>query len=131
MLLWIGLCPHAPHYRFLTLMRECAAVVLRLVSPGTVTIDLYTLATGPVRHDLPIYDGLRTNGRLMFEVEMVEIKQVMVAHRDVRLSIESGVPPAGSGGTTLKMWYTADPLGIRRAVTIPYAAMIPDAPRVR
>jgi hypothetical protein len=37
---------------------------------GVVEVDLYTLATGPIHHELPIVDGPTTRGTLMFDVEM-------------------------------------------------------------
>lgn len=47
---------------------------------GSLTIDLYTIATGPVKHDLPMWKEGRWGGRLHFKVEMVEV----VSHARLR-----------------------------------------------
>jgi len=53
---------------------------------GSVSVDLYTLATGPVDHNLPLTDAQGKNvGRLEFSVEMEHVTNVAVIFREVKL----------------------------------------------
>ncbi len=98
-----------------------------LFASGVATTDLHNIACGPVTQDLPLLDGLQTVGRLSFDVEMVERRNIVITHRDIELVVDgtSGV----IGPITFKMWYRKD--GIRKSVAMPFAARIPDPPRVR
>jgi len=50
---------------------------------GRVTVDLHTLASGPVNHDLQLWMDLRPAGRIKFSVEMEQLADITVFFRDV------------------------------------------------
>lgn len=53
---------------------------------GTVSVDLYTIATGPVEHNLPITDfNGKVVGRLNFFVEMNQVSNIAVIFREIKL----------------------------------------------
>ncbi len=53
---------------------------------GTVSVDLHTIATGPVEHNLPILDiNEKVVGRLNFCVEMEHTTNVAAVFREVKL----------------------------------------------
>lgn len=53
---------------------------------GTCTVDFYTMATGPVDHNLPLFDAEKaTVGRMNFSVEMVQISDVVVTLKEIHV----------------------------------------------
>ena len=62
---------------------------------GTVQVDLYTLATGPSAHVLPLRDGGNTKGELCFSVEMEQEASLEINVKDVELTAPDLNPPEG------------------------------------
>jgi len=63
---------------------------------GRVAVDLWTVATGPKDHNLPITDLQgKTIGRLDFAVDMEEISNVAVLFKEIKLK---NLKPPSSGG---------------------------------
>lgn len=72
-------CPPPPHC--LTRRPTRRYLIIKLVQDnffsdsgfGKLRIDLYTLATGPLRHRLPIRDGGHVRGYIDFCLDMEEV----------------------------------------------------------
>ena len=50
---------------------------------GNVTVDLHTIATGPIRHILPLRDGGAVRGEVCFSIEMQELADLEVHLKNV------------------------------------------------
>jgi len=50
---------------------------------GTCAVDLWTIATGPVNHNLPLEVNGKSVGRIGFSVEMVEYSDIICRFQDV------------------------------------------------
>jgi len=75
---------------------------------GSVAVDLYTIATGVVEHDLPIIDfASKTVGRLNFHVKMNQICNIAVCFKEIQLR---NLKPVGKGECNpyLKYAYSKD-----------------------
>jgi len=52
---------------------------------GQAKIDLYTLATGPIHHELTLKDGSKDAGIIRFDVRMEEYSEVTVSWSSIRI----------------------------------------------
>ncbi len=92
-------------------------------------MDLLTLATGPVAHDLPITDGPLIKGRLVFDVIMEQINFVTVAQRNVDVAMSTATSTASMA---LGFSYQDDPSGSRKSKVMPAGRLsFRDMDRVR
>ena len=70
---------------------------------GHVSVDLHTLATGPVSHELTLRAGGKPMGMLKFDVEMIQLTIAEVALSDVKVT---GLQlPKGGRCNPRLMWY--------------------------
>jgi hypothetical protein len=74
---------------------------------GSIVVDLFTLATGPINHDILITKGNDAVGRIMFDLEMEQVTEMCIELRDL-----SGHDLQNTGGGTLdpymELSYTPD-----------------------
>lgn len=57
-----------------------------------MAIDLYTIATGPVHHSLPLRDGGHVSGRLLLDVQMEQVCDMSVALQSLEADLPSLAP---------------------------------------
>ena len=63
---------------------------------GMCKIDFLTLATGPVRHEMSLWDGTKSSGRITFSCEMQQRSGVSIRLRNAHFSSDDGRVPTGN-----------------------------------
>lgn len=53
------------------------------MTKGSIVVDLFTLATGPINHDMLITKNNESVGRLMFDLEMEHLTEMCIELRDL------------------------------------------------
>eukprot|EP01112_Ceratiomyxa_fruticulosa_P011206 TRINITY_DN3027_c0_g1_i1.p1 TRINITY_DN3027_c0_g1~~TRINITY_DN3027_c0_g1_i1.p1 ORF type:complete len:614 (+),score=154.91 TRINITY_DN3027_c0_g1_i1:298-2139(+) len=71
---------------------ECFSytVLGRDVALGSIQVDLHTLATGPVSHDILLRDGGNPCGRILFDLEMEQVSDITATLKEVRIEPDQG-----------------------------------------
>ncbi len=111
-----------------------ASIAVILSDTGVVEVDLFTLATGPMQHELPISDGPLTRGTLTFDVDMQQQTFISIVQSNVEAILDEphdALHPVS--GLQLKFSYTDNPQsGARKTKAMPPGTLsFRDLDRVR